>query len=182
MPDCGQGDVYVRFRLGDQRVRSKVRSSFASLAFSFSRAHYIIAVCLISFFVSKPLSSQYLIKPFPPPLPPPILSQQFTYLALDIPVRFTHLPPPSFGSLLPGFTALVTEEASHQIGRVWQGVSPDASVTASCSAHLHTQNTLLIYLPPSMVPTSQSCILMSSFFLEPPGSVWACLLVEQNQF
>ncbi|KAK7160158.1 hypothetical protein R3I93_007961 [Phoxinus phoxinus] len=23
MPDCGQGDVYVRFRLGDQRVRSK---------------------------------------------------------------------------------------------------------------------------------------------------------------
>uniref|UniRef100_A0A8C2JPU1 Multiple C2 domains, transmembrane 2a n=1 Tax=Cyprinus carpio TaxID=7962 RepID=A0A8C2JPU1_CYPCA len=27
MPDCGQGDVYVRFRVGEQRVRSKVRSS-----------------------------------------------------------------------------------------------------------------------------------------------------------
>lgn len=50
MPDCGQGDVYVRFRVGDQRVRSKVRSSLspviASLAFSFRRAHYIIALSL----------------------------------------------------------------------------------------------------------------------------------------
>lgn len=30
MPDTGQGDIYVRFKVGDQRVKSKVRSSAAS--------------------------------------------------------------------------------------------------------------------------------------------------------
>lgn len=34
MPDCGQGDVYVRFRMGDQRVRSKVRSSLSPVILS----------------------------------------------------------------------------------------------------------------------------------------------------
>lgn len=27
LPQCGQGDIYVRFRLGDQKYKSKVRLS-----------------------------------------------------------------------------------------------------------------------------------------------------------
>lgn len=41
MPDCGQGDIYVRFRLGDQRVRSKVSSSLSP---------FILLLLLLSLF------------------------------------------------------------------------------------------------------------------------------------
>ncbi|XP_056334371.1 multiple C2 and transmembrane domain-containing protein 2 isoform X2 [Danio aesculapii] len=54
MPDCGQGDVYVRFRLGDQRVRSKNlcikanpqwRESFDFNQFQDAQENLVVEVC-----------------------------------------------------------------------------------------------------------------------------------------
>nr|QEN96202.1 multiple C2 domain and transmembrane region protein 2a variant 3 [Danio rerio] len=54
MPDCGQGDVYVRFRLGDQRVRSKSlcikanpqwRESFDFNQFQDAQENLVVEVC-----------------------------------------------------------------------------------------------------------------------------------------
>jgi hypothetical protein len=64
MPDCGQGDIYVRFRLGDQRVRSKVSSSLSCFLFFPCSLHHCV-----SFFVSKPLSSFSLNTSLNPSLP-----------------------------------------------------------------------------------------------------------------
>lgn len=99
MPDCGQGDIYVRFRLGDQRVRSKVSSSlspfiFLLLLLSLFPVLITSSRLFLCFYTSILFFSQYLIKPFPPPLPPAIL-----FLVVHIPrfrysVRSTHLPPP----------------------------------------------------------------------------------------
>ncbi|KAF4101412.1 multiple C2 and transmembrane domain-containing protein 2 [Onychostoma macrolepis] len=54
MPDCGQGDVYVRFRMGDQRVRSKNlcikanpqwRESFDFNQFQDAQENLLVEVC-----------------------------------------------------------------------------------------------------------------------------------------
>ncbi|XP_059420914.1 multiple C2 and transmembrane domain-containing protein 2-like [Carassius carassius] len=54
MPDCGQGDVYVRFRVGDQRVRSKNlcikanpqwRQSFDFNKFQDAQENLMVEVC-----------------------------------------------------------------------------------------------------------------------------------------
>ncbi|XP_073706261.1 multiple C2 and transmembrane domain-containing protein 2 [Garra rufa] len=54
MPDCGQGDVYVRFRMGDQRVRSKNlcikanpqwRESFDFNQFQDAQENLVVEVC-----------------------------------------------------------------------------------------------------------------------------------------
>ncbi|KAL1256767.1 hypothetical protein QQF64_012312, partial [Cirrhinus molitorella] len=54
MPDCGQGDVYVRFRVGDQRVRSKNlcikanpqwRESFDFNQFQDAQENLMVEVC-----------------------------------------------------------------------------------------------------------------------------------------
>ncbi|XP_067245434.1 multiple C2 and transmembrane domain-containing protein 2 [Chanodichthys erythropterus] len=54
MPDCGQGDVYVRFRLGDQRVKSKNlcikanpqwRESFDFNQFQDAQENLVVEVC-----------------------------------------------------------------------------------------------------------------------------------------
>lgn len=50
MPDCGQGDIYVRLRVGDQRVRSKVRASLSPFIFS---------LLLLSLFAVLITSSQF---------------------------------------------------------------------------------------------------------------------------
>lgn len=144
LPQYGQGDIYVRFRLGDQKYKSKVGQSLSYFPALFHSTFSVFRLFKVD---SLRLTS--------PLLPPPAWK---LHLSPSRCLSVTHL---HLGSLGRGRSSSLN----------WARLpltSPRASGAGLHCLHLHTQHALLIYLcspafPPLTILRRACLVLLCSF-------------------
>lgn len=153
LPQHGQGDIYVRFRLGDQKYKSKVSAVLQLLSSIF---HSSYSIFLLFFFFFNVDSLHITSPPHPCSL----------HLSPSRCLSGTHL---HLGSLGHGRSSSLN----------WARLpltSPSARGAGLHCLHLHTQHALLIYLcspasSPPPPPDDSLCtclVLLCYFFCKPP--------------
>lgn len=164
LPQHGRGDIYVRFRLGDQKYKSKVGLAFLKVfLFShFSYTHFSHVLCLFN------VCSLYFKSFFPAPI------SYFPRFSHSRCLSVTHL---HLGSLGHGRGSSLD----------WARLPltfPCASGAGLHCLHLHTQHALFIYLyllaSPLMIPWCTCLVLSCHFFVNLSAFLSACLFVGQS--
>lgn len=160
LPQYGHGDIYVRFRLGDQKYKSKVGlfKSLSLLPHLLCSLYSRSSIFLISALYTSSLSS------LPLSLTSPLLS-----LSRCLSVTHLHL-----GSLGHGRGSSL-DWASLPL------TSPCASAAGLHCLHLHTQHALFVYLylfaSPLMILWRTCLVLSCHFFVNLSAFLPACLFV-----
>lgn len=161
LPQYGQGDIFVRYRLGDQQYKSKVGQFLKILSLFSSVPFYKATLFLMYAFYTSNLSSRPLSRTSP-------------HLSNSRCLSVTHL---HLGSLGHG------RGSSLDWARL-PLTSPHASGAGLHCLHLHTQHVLFIYLyllaSPLMIPRCTCLVLLCYFFVNLPAFLSASLFVGQS--
>lgn len=158
LPQYGHGDIYVRYRLGDQKYKSKV---------GLKNFSYTLSSCSSVFYCLFFILQVFLLCPY-------LLLPSFFLSAGACQQQVTHL---HLGSLGHG------RGSSLDWARL-PLTSPLASAAGLHCLHLHTQHALFIYLyllaSPLMIPWCTCLVLSCHFFVNLSAFLSACLFVEQS--
>lgn len=163
LPQYGQGDIYVRFRLGDQKYKSKV-GHFLKVSLSSPTLPFLMLLCCF-FLMSALYTSNLSFQP---------LSRTSPSLSPSRCLLVTHL---HLGSLGHG------RGSSLDWARL-PLTSPCASGAGLHCLHLHNQHALFIYLyllaSPLMILWCTCLVLLLYFFVNLSAFLSACLFVGQS--
>lgn len=164
LPQYGQGDIYVRFRLGDQKYKSKV-GHFVKLSLSSPALPFLMLLCFFFFFN---VCSLYFKSFFPAPISyfPTSLSQQ---------VSVSDSPPPWLTGPWQRQLIRLGKAATHFPLCLGCWASLPSFAYPACPVHLP-----VLVTSPLMILWCTCLVLLLYFFVNLSAFLSACLFVGQS--